>query len=1096
MESDLSSTSHEYVRPKSEIVRAGAGAGKTTQLVSRVLEFAIQFHKSHGRYPSIVVTTFTRKATEELRERLLLACCQRRDSDLLKFVSSRSRLHISTIHGILFLFLRQSSLVLNLPPEFKIISDSEELKLCRRILRDLIKRGSNDHNLIEKLGWRYLERLLLCFSRAKLELNQIEPVSMDHLQNLLRAKMTHVSQKGLALANQIRELHESVKWEEMRLNIERLCRALNVSESFSDWEAQLGAFLNLRKPPTSREASSEELFLDEEFKSWRASVQELISNEYSPARWKEVQETLKVFEKTANDFFSKWHQTKCDLGQLTLSDLELFSLNAMRETPMLAEAFSQLWDFWLIDEYQDTSPVQVRLLNELCGAKPKFIVGDPQQSIYLFRGARREVFLNELEQAHRTSAQVRTLDKNFRSHPDLLSFINDTFSRIEDEGNYQEMRAHDSAEVRGSTAMRGSLEMRGSAEMRSSVEVRGSAGMRDSALIRLGIYQDESHELKGLVRWVKSLIEEGVAPADIAILCRTNDQLRHYGTFLSQANVPVQVHLKSGFFDRREVRDALALLKVLINPHDDEELINLLRSPYFNVPDEVLVSACQAKDYALKNASLWTTLQQGLFQIEALDRYVMRAQTLGIPAAFRQALIERGYFDFSLVYDPSGRREANLWKLVLRVEEISRDTNSSLLSLFTDERAPVDTEDVSGEIDAVSAIEPDRIQILTVHASKGLEYKHVFLPVINKRSLTSKQVDFCIDSEGRFSFPMQFDGEISKVRTPHEITFLEDLRKRENEESKRVFYVACTRAKRGLYFSWYGEVESGSWASYLPLNQTPGLHQGKGYEYLVEFSPPQATPDIAFDSTSPEQSAVPSQDVDGLPAKFKSTSDQRSLKRLSVTSLVSSFEKKQTSKRWQKSHLSTKPRREKRRAGVLTHQLFERFAEQLQRGNLKSALAHFPKSQRESLEELLAIADVPLLRMMKTGFTEWGFLLKENMPECLDQEVILEGQIDLWADLGEQGVWILDYKTGKVENLESAFLQLEIYAEAVRRHLSHTETLRSSDTPESKPHKFITLAVVFPHLSTAHSRPSDPRAFSRAFSEILCSRTNLMPKIT
>ena len=91
---------------------------------------------------------------------------------------------------------------------------------------------------------------------------------------------------------------------------------------------------------------------------------------------------IKISVKTAQPaFFS-----------LTISDLENYSLRLIQSFPDAAHEFSQTWDFFMIDEYQDTSPLQVEILNRIVGEKPCFIVGDPQQSIYLFRGARSEVF--------------------------------------------------------------------------------------------------------------------------------------------------------------------------------------------------------------------------------------------------------------------------------------------------------------------------------------------------------------------------------------------------------------------------------------------------------------------------------------------------------------------------------------------------------------------------------------------------------------------------------------------------------------------------------------------------------------------------------
>ena len=123
---------------KNTILRAGAGAGKTTTLTKTFLEFADNFKKNHGKFPRIVVTTFTRKATQELKERLLKKALEEKRDDLFQFVSSRSQVQISTIHGVLSIFLSRYGASIGLTPDYSIMSDSEVRKGARKIMRKYI----------------------------------------------------------------------------------------------------------------------------------------------------------------------------------------------------------------------------------------------------------------------------------------------------------------------------------------------------------------------------------------------------------------------------------------------------------------------------------------------------------------------------------------------------------------------------------------------------------------------------------------------------------------------------------------------------------------------------------------------------------------------------------------------------------------------------------------------------------------------------------------------------------------------------------------------------------------------------------------------
>ncbi|MCB0392891.1 MAG: UvrD-helicase domain-containing protein, partial [Bdellovibrionales bacterium] len=134
---------------------------------------------------------------------------------------------------------------------------------------------------------------------------------------------------------------------------------------------------------------------------------------------------------------------KQKLGQLEMKDLEYISIQALRDFPEVGAAFASEWDYWLIDEFQDTSPAQVELLHQLIGKKPVFFVGDPQQSIYLFRGARSEVFAEEENSILQRSGQLSELKKNYRSQPELLLFFNDFFKQFDQK--FLEMEPRESA---------------------------------------------------------------------------------------------------------------------------------------------------------------------------------------------------------------------------------------------------------------------------------------------------------------------------------------------------------------------------------------------------------------------------------------------------------------------------------------------------------------------------------------------------------------------------------------------------------------------------------------------------------------------------
>ena len=129
----MSSTAPESLN---QFVRAGAGAGKTYSRTHQVLDVALDLQEKNGRLPRMIVTTFTRKATQELKERLLLlALEEEKYQGLVKFVNSPSLLHISTIHGVMDLFLKRYGLTIGLDPSYSLISESEAHRFAKKYIK-------------------------------------------------------------------------------------------------------------------------------------------------------------------------------------------------------------------------------------------------------------------------------------------------------------------------------------------------------------------------------------------------------------------------------------------------------------------------------------------------------------------------------------------------------------------------------------------------------------------------------------------------------------------------------------------------------------------------------------------------------------------------------------------------------------------------------------------------------------------------------------------------------------------------------------------------------------------------------------------------
>ncbi|MEK7358592.1 MAG: 3'-5' exonuclease, partial [Bdellovibrionota bacterium] len=345
--------------------------------------------------------------------------------------------------------------------------------------------------------------------------------------------------------------------------------------------------------------------------------------------------------------------------------------------------------------------------------------------------------------------------------------------------------------------------------------------------------------MKAIVAYVQKLRAEGTKPEDICVLARTNAVLTEVAEWLARYDQPTHVHAASGFFDRRETRDALAILKFLVNPHDAFNLVELLRSPWFRVPDKTLVEVSMTKPQSLWSALLGQrSMANELEPIARLERLAADSRTIGISGAFKKALVDSGFIDLSHRHDTSGRRESNVWKLIARLEAEEGRPGFNPLAFVAGTAAELKLEESGGEGDAVAAVEPDRINLMTIHTSKGLEFDHVILPRLEQKPRVTTSETFVFDSEkGLWAARVPFGENSDMTKSLAEEEYVERFQSQELQEHARVLYVAMTRAVKSLFLSWTGAPKKHSWAEMNRLELTPGVHAGKAYSYEVHQGP-------------------------------------------------------------------------------------------------------------------------------------------------------------------------------------------------------------------------------------------------------------------
>ncbi|MFN8792137.1 MAG: UvrD-helicase domain-containing protein [Bdellovibrionales bacterium] len=970
----------------SRMIQAGAGAGKTTTLVRTFLETARAFRATHGRFPHIVITTFTRKATQELKERLFTEAFRQNDQELLDYLNRKSSVHISTIHGLLVPFLSRYGAKVGLNPEVRVVTRSESTQSLKRLCKKAFQNQSELISLLEEMSWEELVEGLEGYLSAWLMNSTVQRESVTELERESQKRLKDLQVRHHELRQSFRSLKLSETWM-------RYLQGFNLS--FSSWDELENWVETLERLPNfypDRPAYDAQLNVD--LKAFLKSVDEDLAQPLlQPKHWKTFESVQTQFFSLAQAIAPEWLNQKLDSGELTMSDLELMTLEVLRRDAELGELFASEWDYWMVDEYQDTSPVQVKILKSFIHRSAHFMVGDPQQSIYLFRGARSEVFQEKLEEMQNAGHQVLRLGTNYRSRAELVHFFNHLFPQLGSQFSTMEVGAS-----------------------RSQPEV-------PAALLTL-VPEDEGAELKSseevltVLSQIQQQLLQGVRPESIAVLARTNGLLAEVLKVAQEFRIPVQCPSLSAYWSRREILDLVLLTQFLLNPHTNVAFVGLLRSPWFWVPDSSLSLVQDSRSFwkrAWEVVADVPTLQEPL---ETLLRLRQKAQNEGVSSALMDFISNSDFLVSSQFCDSTGRREANIWKFITELRQRESLAGTNLMEYVDEilEGESVDVENDQGE--AIPVIEPDRVTLLTVHASKGLQFDHVYVMGLGQDVQTSKVQLFTFDEEtNRFSIGLR--DETGKLMvTPAAQRVRDRLREREQAESLRVFYVALTRAKETLFLSSKEPFRKSSWIAQLPLMKGEGEHQFEGGFYRVQKLLARPEPQ-AVAETRAQQRLKP----------LTSTADKAAALKVSVTGVLSSLKPATTRVGLQKVKAL-----EKAQYGTAAHRIFEALA--LRQGQMWEVSPEW----RAALEFLQKLETPPMMEIFRKGRPEWGFAVR------MDQAT-LQGSIDLWAEL-EDFVYILDYKTGSSAHVESAFEQMSLYSRALRKMQAC-----SAD----KPHKLIAI---------------------------------------
>lgn len=501
------------------------------------------------------------------------------------------------------------------------------------------------------------------------------------------------------------------------------------------------------------------LLLEAEVRRFRAGEEGLFSREAS-------RPVLEALLALADELHAAYTKAKRDRSALDFNDLEALSLKVL-ESETAREYYQKKFELLLVDEFQDTNSVQREIFGRL--ARPDwsnvFVVGDAKQSIYRFRAADVSIFQN-LRKAASASGDLVTLGRNYRSRKEIVEVANRVTTAIlpkpgDDAPSFE---AFDSPAI---------------PELPEGGKV---------ALIEYGSADEElkagkrrEYEATLVARLIRRLREKDPGKT-IAVLLRKVNGNEFYLRALADHGISCRVGSSKGFYGQSVIIDSIALLRVLYGAKNDIALLALLRSPWGRVSDSKLLEIQRRGE---KYDPLWDKLAEG----EAPRIFAWKRLATHSSLA---SMLELAY-----AYYPMGRREQLQGEKLIGIvdsmesEAKPRQEIIDLLSAW----AGWDREDEANDDGVMpEPMEAGSVQVMTVHAAKGLEFDITIL------------ADLCATLPPD-NFPLRTvrgEGMVLKLeseeKSPDHTEMGRRNKEREVAELKRLFYVAITRAKREEYF--------------------------------------------------------------------------------------------------------------------------------------------------------------------------------------------------------------------------------------------------------------------------------------------------------
>ena len=801
----------------SRAVLSPAGSGKTERLARRYIELL-----QAGSPPERILTiTFTEKAAAEMKERIF-RILRKEDAAMLRRLKSRVlKLRISTIHSFCFSLVQRFASELGLEPDLQALAAPEDLWFNTEydLLVQIAERGTQNPDYSQLLelvtagkmsGWSRLSGNFAGFFEQRTSIERAQVRLMDFEQLAETGQSLRTNPIGPQQIPNYAELFPKRFDSSSLLNARRILSRVE------------GAFLTTTQTPRKRGPKG--------FPEWCSAMHEYWIQVNSAASHEEFRRMFDLFQRV---FLKEYDRRKQQQGLVDFADMERLAYHLLTrsdEWSNILLAFDEHTDHILVDEFQDTSYLQWGIIEKLTEewrsgqgrradlkTRPTiFIVGDDKQSIYLFRNAHAEVFTQAEQELNKwlgpEQFRSETVETNYRSLSRIIDFTNHVFSRLmnpaEGESAWCTRYSPFRRERKNTSPGKVELLLASGAMMSAAERHELEAGLIADRILALH-GQPVTYDEKELP-----------IPCDwkhVTILLRNRNHLQAYEQALSRLHIPYLVQHGTGFYAEPETLLLKALLSVLVDPYDDLALYALLKSPLFAVPERELFWASSRPGNTLfdriliepqsaqrtqreqeespeaesrEDHSLLTTDYSLLRASSVLRKASGEVSRRPLAEIMEQVITEQKAW--SVLWEP--QRRANVRKFLQLVEGFESQGMHPLRIKTTLDKLAEDKREAKASIDVRGQ---DAVQIMTIHNAKGLQFPIVFVPMLD-HDIAGRGKPLLIQEESHDRVMVSY---IANSAVRNQDPWFQEYWRREEEEEKRLFYVACTRARDALFLS-------------------------------------------------------------------------------------------------------------------------------------------------------------------------------------------------------------------------------------------------------------------------------------------------------